>query len=406
MLEESHLKTEEMLIGCMLSDYKNVFSLLPLFVTVDFFDEVENRKIFAYLSDKYYNANAPEVDYLELIKKTNVRPTRISELMTQVYDEAPYLNFEERIDLVIHESKRKEIQKKINTLKVSEEKDFEWQILDLKKQLEDMQGFNENQFLPPTDEQICKKIQENYGKDQSKLVFRTELKELDKCYQIRRQELTVIGASTSIGKSALGLNIAIKMAKNGFKVYYVSTEMGEEDQGLRSLANQASLNSYWIRDQILKDDEIERMKATRGQSTLYWDCYTRKIGEIEKKIIMIKPDVVIVDHLHDMFYDKKVKRDEGVSENIRALKNFAIKYNHAGIITVQLNREAEKAEVLSLAMIGQSSAIEQVADGVLFLKRDREKDDKTLQLIMMKNRHGGICEPISLAINLPTYDFY
>jgi replicative DNA helicase len=111
-----------------------------------------------------------------------------------------------------------------------------------------------------------------------------------------------------------------------------------------------------------------------------------------------KVEIIFIDYIGLIASDNHyIPRHEQIAEISRALKGLARDLNIPVVALSQLRREAEK-ENPSLASIRDSGAIEQDADMVLFINRDRELD-KTMEeqsggegqkvkLVVAKNRNG------------------
>jgi replicative DNA helicase len=116
--------------------------------------------------------------------------------------------------------------------------------------------------------------------------------------------------------------------------------------------------------------------------------------------IQEKVQIIFIDYIGLIASDNHyMNRYEGFAEISRSLKGLARDLGIPVVALSQLGREAEK-EKPSLASIRESGAIEQDADMVLFINRDRELD-KTLeeqsqansqkvQLVVAKNRNGPV----------------
>jgi len=116
--------------------------------------------------------------------------------------------------------------------------------------------------------------------------------------------------------------------------------------------------------------------------------------------IQEKIEIIFIDYIGLISSDNnQLQRWELISQVSRSLKGLARELNIPVVALSQLRREAENQKP-SLADIRESGSIEQDADMVMFLNRDRELD-KTLdeqnkdeaqpvQLMIAKNRNGPV----------------
>ena len=70
---------------------------------------------------------------------------------------------------------------------------------------------------------------------------------------LQRSDMVVLAARPSVGKSMLGLNLAVSAAKADFKVGIFSLEMGREQIAQRLLASQSKVNMQKIRNFSLQN---------------------------------------------------------------------------------------------------------------------------------------------------------
>ena len=109
---------------------------------------------------------------------------------------------------------------------------------------------------------------------------------------------------------------------------------------------------------------------------------------------------VFIDYLQLIKAHTKsnASRENEVAMISGSLKAMAKELNIPVVVLAQLNRQAEQGEKPKLSNLRESGAIEQDADVVAILHREREKqyeqnaeDDKPLpaEVIIAKNRNGG-----------------
>ena len=239
------------------------------------------------------------------------------------------------------------------------------------------------------------------------------IKELDKTLTgLNKSDLIILGARPGMGKTSFALNIARNVAVSGGKtVCFFSLEMTRDQLAQRLLSNEAAIESSHLRDSsLMTDDEwarLARASENLSKSNLYLDeTSTITVPEMKAKLRrMGKVDLVIIDYLGLMkSATPKENRVQEVSDITRNLKIMAKELMVPVLVCSQLSRGTEvkgKSHRPQLSDLRESGSIEQDADIVLFLYRekyyDNEKDDleevgdpNMAECIVAKNRHGEV----------------
>ncbi|MDR1785047.1 MAG: replicative DNA helicase [Spirochaetaceae bacterium] len=223
----------------------------------------------------------------------------------------------------------------------------------------------------------------------------------------QNSELIIIGARPSVGKTALALTMIQHIAiEKKIPAAFFSLEMPHQHIGMRLLAQVAKLDSARLRTGLLTQRDFVELQRAAG------DCYeaplfimdspTAKIldlGALARRLVFesgIK--IIFIDYISLITSDDSSKeRHLQVAEFSRSLKGLARELNIPVVALSQLNRDTEKTRHKpTLADIRESGSIEQDADVVLFIHRDKEKqaEDKSrsldTELILAKQRNGPI----------------
>jgi len=196
-------------------------------------------------------------------------------------------------------------------------------------------------------------------------------------------ELIILGARPSVGKTAVALNIAEHVAlKNNETVYFVSLEMVKEELALRLVSARAKLNGQKVRNepQFLSHEDIAKFMDACNEfkkAPLFIDdTPSRTVAEISAVARKLKRQnnlrLVIIDYIGLITPDKDIEnRQEQVAKVARQLKLLARELKVPVLCLAQLNREAdgEKGGRPKLSQLRESGAIEQDADVVIFVHR-------------------------------------
>ncbi|MDR2149441.1 MAG: replicative DNA helicase [Spirochaetaceae bacterium] len=228
----------------------------------------------------------------------------------------------------------------------------------------------------------------------------------------QQQELIIIGARPSMGKTALALSMAANMAihnqQGNIPVAFFTLEMSDLSLMLRIVSSESGVESNAIRTGFIKSDDFDRI--TEAASSIY-DAPLYIVDKPNMKLLDLralarrlriqqKVEIIFIDYLTLISSENpRLQRHEQIAEISRSLKSLARELNIPVIALSQLTREAERDRP-NLSSIRESGAIEQDADVVIFLHRERDSDQKiedqenkegsTTHLILAKQRNGPV----------------
>ena len=229
----------------------------------------------------------------------------------------------------------------------------------------------------------------------------TGLKTLDRMLSgLQRENLIIVAARPSVGKSSLAINIAQHASitkKSGIALF--SLEMGREQIVDRMIASQAGIDSWRISTGNLEQEDFEKYGVAAGElaeAPIFIDD-TPGISVLEmrtkarKLMLEHKIDLIIVDYLQLVRSETAESRVQEVSEISQGLKNLARELKVPVLALSQLNRAVEQRggdKKPQLSDLRDSGSIEQDADIVIFLYRPSEDDRQNVKLMVAKHRNG------------------
>ena len=275
------------------------------------------------------------------------------------------------------------------------------------------------------------------------------LRDLDnKLGGLHKSDLIIIAGRPSMGKTALGTNIAFNVAKNfkekidefgsktlvdGGKVVFFSLEMSSEQLATRILAEQTRVSGDKMRKAELSKEDFKKIaKASSDLEDLNLfidDNPILTIATLRARARRLQRlygiDLIIIDYLQLMSGSNRNKNEgrvQEISEITRGLKAIAKELNIPIIALSQLSRQVEQREDKrpQLSDLRESGTIEQDSDVVMFIFREsyylermepikklEESDEKhnertsrwqelcekahnTAEVIIAKQRHGPI----------------
>lgn len=221
-------------------------------------------------------------------------------------------------------------------------------------------------------------------------------------------DLIIIGGRPSMGKTALGLNIAQHVALEVREpVAIFSLEMSKEQLAMRMLCSEALVDSNSVRKGFIRKEDWHKLTSAAGRladAPIYIDDSSgTSVLEMRAKARRLKMEhhgglgLVVVDYLQLMRGRGNFeRREQEISEISRSLKGLAKELKVPVIALSQLNRGVEQRQDKrpSLADLRESGAIEQDADVIIFLYRDEvyNKENPSnkgkAEVIIAKQRNG------------------
>ena len=239
----------------------------------------------------------------------------------------------------------------------------------------------------------------------------TGFKDVDHVFNgLQKSDLILVAARPAMGKTAFTLNIAQNVTMLYDKtVAFFSLEMGKEQLVGRILSSVAGVSSEKLRRANMDPADWEKVIAAAdrmSKSKLFIDDTPGlTVQDMRSKLRRLKVehglDLVIVDYIQLMQGRNGGKgsenRQQEVSEISRNLKLIAREFNVPLIALSQLSRSVEsrpdKRPVLS--DLRESGSLEQDADIVIFLYRDKYYDENSemgdkAEVLIRKHRNGAV----------------
>jgi replicative DNA helicase len=235
----------------------------------------------------------------------------------------------------------------------------------------------------------------------------TGFRELDRMTAgFQRNDLIIVGARPSVGKTAFALNIAQNVAiKTGENVAIFSLEMGAEQLVMRILCAEGNIDAQRLRTGSLTDEDWAKLTMAMGSLSnagiFIDDTPGVRISDIRSKCRRLKQEhglgMILIDYLQLILGSGRSgeNRQQEVSEISRSLKQLARELQIPVIALSQLSRGVEQRQDKRPMMsdIRESGSIEQDADIVAFLYRDdyydKESENKNIiEIIIAKQRNG------------------
>ena len=235
----------------------------------------------------------------------------------------------------------------------------------------------------------------------------TGFESIDEALQggFKRGHLIVLGARTSVGKTSLGLNIALRRSRGG--TLFISNEMNRAELVQRGISDLARIDWNEVRrrpDRQLWDTELERVMTARDTITaMNFDVVFQ--AKLRPRQVLAfaraaswrwegKLDLVVIDYFQRMRADRRAERfDLELAQISDDLKSMAGELQCAVLLLAQLSRESVKRQdpEPTLEDLRHSGATEENADEVLLMWKPKEREnlpEGTTYLTVAKQRNG------------------
>ncbi|MEI4771012.1 replicative DNA helicase [Psychrobacillus sp. FJAT-51614] len=235
----------------------------------------------------------------------------------------------------------------------------------------------------------------------------TGFRDLDKITAgFQRNDLIIVAARPSVGKTAFALNVAQNVAtKTDENVAIFSLEMGAEQLVMRILCAEGNIDAQVLRTGSLTTEDWRKLTMAMGSLSnagIYIDDTPGiRVNEIRSKCRRLKQEsglgMILIDYLQLIQGSggSQANRQQEVSEISRSLKGLARELQVPVIALSQLSRGVEQRQDKRPMMsdLRESGSIEQDADIVSFLYREDYYDKETenqnmIEIIIAKQRNG------------------
>ena len=242
-------------------------------------------------------------------------------------------------------------------------------------------------------------ISEAYKREGKIAGVPTGFKDLDKKLGgLHKSDLIIIAGRPSMGKTALGTNIAFNCAIkyleekdefqniriiDGGKVAFFSLEMSSEQLATRILAEQTKISGDKMRKAELNKQDFNKIAKTSSElenlNLIIDDNPVLTIPTLRARARRLKRlhdiNLIIIDYLQLMSSSSNSRNDgrvQEISEITRGLKSIAKELNIPVVALSQLSRQVEQREDKrpQLSDLRESGTIEQDSDVVIFIYRE------------------------------------
>ncbi|HZK00393.1 MAG TPA: replicative DNA helicase [Tissierellaceae bacterium] len=408
------IEAEQSVLGAMITDKEAINTAIEIIKPIDFYKEANGEIYEAILV--LFNKNEP-VDLITLSEELKQRATLdnvggVTYLANLSSGVATTANTKYYCKIVEEKSILRRLIKSSNEIMAKAYEDAEEVNAIIEKAEKDIfditQGTNREGFSPISEVLLDSfaKIEEMAASDGGLTGLTTGFIDIDnKLSGLQKSDLVLLAARPSMGKTALGINIATNSALRAkANVAIFSLEMSKQQLVQRMIAATAHVDLQKIISGRLEEDEWLQIINSMGplsKSTIYIDDTAGiSLMEMKAKCRRLKIekglDLIVIDYLQLMQMEGySENRQQEISAISRGLKGLAKEMECPVVALSQLSRapelRADHRPILS--DLRESGAIEQDADVVIFLYRDEyyneDSEKKNIgEIIIAKHRNG------------------
>ncbi len=407
-LNFSNIEAELALIGCILWDNRN-YEKISDFLTEEHFVDENNRIIFKTIKNLLDKNVLVSPIILKNYLPESENNTDYVKYLNQIKDSSPStqnaLNYAKIIyDLHV---KRNLISIARNIIEETNSKTNNLEGLNLIENAEnDLYQLSQSGNLDRKHVEFSTAlknavdiISEAYKRDGKIAGVPTGFRDLDKKLGgLHKSDLIIIAGRPSMGKTALGTNIAFNSAINykeekddlgnskvidGGKVAFFSLEMSSEQLATRILAERSRISGDKMRKAEFNKNDFAKIAKTSSEleklNLIIDDNPVLNIPSLRARARRLKRlhniNLIIIDYLQLMSSSSNNRNDgrvQEISEITRGLKSIAKELNIPVIALSQLSRQVEQREDKrpQLSDLRESGTIEQDSDVVMFIYRE------------------------------------
>jgi replicative DNA helicase len=223
----------------------------------------------------------------------------------------------------------------------------------------------------------------------------------------QKSEFIIIGARPSVGKTALALTMAANISiHNKVPCGFFTLEMSDMAVMQRLIASEARIGSQTLRTGMLRPSDFKNLTDAAGliYEAPLWitDTPNIRLLDLRAQARRMKSQhdvkIIFIDYITLVTSENmEAPRHEQIAEISRSLKALARELDIPIVALSQVTRDSEGKRP-NLANIRESGSIEQDADVVMFLHRERgtEREDQQsmntieTELVVAKQRNGPV----------------
>lgn len=229
--------------------------------------------------------------------------------------------------------------------------------------------------------------------------------EINEHVRVRPGSYIVLGAGTSVGKSALAAQFALAAARKK-KVGFFSFEMSDRELMERMGAQLSRVEFNRVQGRAGPEEAQKAARAARDIGKLQMEIINASgfsTAQIRAMTLARKYEYIVVDYIQ-LISEPGSGRVEQVTKATMGLQQIAKGLGVTVLALSQFSRadKAQRGKAPGLADLRESGQIEQDADVIMLLYRMNEDDRNGPRWLSVAKNRGGPCGKICLSFE-PRY---
>lgn len=412
-----NIEAERAVIGSVLIDNK-VMDKIGDIIAPEYFYDPRHQYIFESIFDLYKDNNPIDVITLTSQLKKNKKFKQVgggvylSEIISLVPTSANVVNYANLVREMFVRRSLISFSAELDEMAREETKNVDGILEEIESEVVSLSKDNTKQdfYDSATLLDLQMKKADEYAKNPDALRgLPSGLKNVDDILGgFHKSDLIILAARPASGKSAMAFNIARHAAVEHAKTVAIfSLEMPALQVMERMLAQQIQVDLWNLRMGKMSDQDFAKYPEGAGklsEANIMIDetpgITIMQLRSRARKLMLDKGlDMLVIDYLQLMQTREIDNRAQAVGEISRSLKILARELEIPVICLSQLNRAVENRSdsTPQLSDLRESGSIEQDADVVMFLSREKnfdEEDDSgknpTVHFTVAKHRNGPI----------------
>ena len=405
-----NLEAEQAVLGAMLLDWNSVSNVISL-LQADRFFSYQNQLIFeAMISLFSQNIHGDVLALInELTKNNKLQEAGGAAYIAALTDTVPTsANVEYYAQIVLEMAVRRDLIRMSDEIKATSfDKSRECRLIleEAEKKIFSLSERNETVKVHEAKSLVqdtINLIEARYNKKEAYTGIPCGIGKLDTMTSgFQNEELIILGARPSIGKTAMALSMIQHIAvEKKIPCGFFSLEMSYQMIGQRLLSQVSRVPGQKLRSGMLTTSDFQKLQDAAG--TIYTapfyivdqpNMQLLDLRALARRMVVERGvKIIFIDYIGLIGVENaNAKVFEAQSEVSKSLKALARELGIPIVALCQVARDAEGNEP-NLAQLRGSGSIEQDADVVMFLHRERLKGDEPAQeakLIVAKQRNGA-----------------
>ena len=368
---------EAVLARCINNTENNPFDLASKHLTAkDFF--IEEHQLIWSAMEEMVDSNI-QLDFVTIGQKVKGDENLFCIILNLNTTTTSDLSFKEHISILLEQSKlrtlRLEYMRGLERVEANEPTDSI--IDDVNKEIDRFKPSNHDTSHIENSLDLIKDGYEKMALGEYKHEYiKTHLPHLDSKIKLELGCVFTIAAPTSVGKSALSLNIALRCAsKDLYPSLIFSLEMPQKQIIKRMVGSLSKVDLNRIEEGVASDSDMNKVnEAINKLKTipLHTVHSIKNIASLASDVRKYKREhnikLVVVDYLQLIpFNSNRMGKADGIAMISQKIKQIALENNVAIILLSQLNREGARSDKPDLYHLKDSGSIENDADIVLIM---------------------------------------